>query len=252
MPRRMKTIDEQSPYGVLASRIDALEAQVRQLNAAQRSTIQTTDTVKHHDPVQGELVVHHPGTHVTATPTDPIQYFHNGEWRTVGPTHYSYVRLYDDGYVTVGNGTGEFILTFDSQYARPVENTDTDRFSIHDGWAIDINHAQGETGLYAIHGGALWRDVGGNGFPVGGYAQLQLANGSLAAHEDQALWAYVDTEFNFPMVVGRTMIIPWAPDDYGWGTRLWLSASQTATDGLTHDIYDHWFSIVYLGAIETS
>lgn len=81
---RRNTQTPQTEYAVLEERIEQLEKQVRILSGAQHSTILTSDASKHLDPMQGEVIVNHPGTHVAASATDPVQYYHDGAWRALG------------------------------------------------------------------------------------------------------------------------------------------------------------------------
>jgi hypothetical protein len=84
MPRRRQSVAPQSEIQVLRDEIKALSRQVTALKQAGPSTIQTDDWEKALDPVQGELMIHHPGSHVPAEPTDPIVYYHDGEMKKIG------------------------------------------------------------------------------------------------------------------------------------------------------------------------
>jgi len=49
------------------------------------TTIQTEDWEKSLSPIQGEILIHHPGTHVPAQPTDPIVYYHDSGFKRLIP-----------------------------------------------------------------------------------------------------------------------------------------------------------------------
>lgn len=94
----------QTEYAVLEDRIAKLEAQMRIVSSSQRSTILTSDSSKHLDPVQGEVIVNHPGSHTLAKPEDGFVYYHDGEWRSISTT-VAWMAVYDNEYFGQGIST---------------------------------------------------------------------------------------------------------------------------------------------------
>lgn len=83
MPLRRESVSPQDQVDALTKRIKELEQTVARLRQPGRSSIQVLDYTRQIEPIEGEVVVNHPGVHNPADATSPIVYFHDGTWYEV-------------------------------------------------------------------------------------------------------------------------------------------------------------------------
>lgn len=83
MPLRRDSIPAQDHLDALVSRIRELERAISKLQQPGRSSLQVIDRELQVEPLEGEVAIHHPGTHIPAGDTSALVYFHDGQWYEV-------------------------------------------------------------------------------------------------------------------------------------------------------------------------
>lgn len=184
----------QTEYAVLEDRIAKLEAQVRTLSGTSRSVILTSDKDKHLDPVQGEIILNHPGVHVPAGPDDPVVYYHNSVdnpgWKKMVGGALPWIQAYS-GAGTIPTATWQPIcfreLVFDPNLVDPNGSVTGDIFrwyttaesdpdSQNTRWVIGC-HAPG---IYLIGCQSQWDQVGTAGTEEYGTATMDVRGAGIS------------------------------------------------------------------------
>jgi len=235
MPKKRTDYEPRTEVEVLQRRVDRLERQVQTLSGAQRSTAQTSDYSKHLDPVQGEMIVNHPGVHNPANNQSGFVYYHDGQWRDMGGDVRPAFRLVCDHYVTVGNGTDEFVIDWDY-----VQNSDSSIFALGNYAGPNTQIIIKQSGIYSFSGGVNWRSVGGTGLPNGPTATLLSINPGYGGYGDPTNPA---TDYPYAPFISAILVLISGGDTL-------FQVAQHAADGLDHDVEYAELHIVRLASTD--
>lgn len=165
--RRLKGRSPQTDNQALWAEIQRLSSEVRTLRQVGPSTVQTDDIDFSPDPIQGQIVINHPGSHVDADADTGVAYYHDGAWRNIAAPALAGAtmsRIIVEGSVSLPNGYNSGTWTSLTLVREVDPNA-----------AFAMNTAPTTTpilvsksGLYSVRVRFLWPETNGRVLIIGG------------------------------------------------------------------------------------